>query len=49
LIIGSPYLEPDTKGYVRNLACPTEQYVEMDFPKRGWSSETYYRVNGTVY
>jgi hypothetical protein len=24
LIIGSPYLEPNTKGYVRNIACPNE-------------------------
>ena len=24
LIIGSPYLDPNNKGYVRNLACPNE-------------------------
>lgn len=49
LIIGSPYLDPQGKGYVRNLACPNEQYVELDFPKRGWSEDTYFRVSGSVY
>ena len=49
LIIGSPYLEPNTKAYIRNMACPNEQYVELDFPKRGWTQDSYFRVAGTVY
>jgi hypothetical protein len=38
LIIGSPYLDTGGKGYIRNVACPDRQYVDMDFIKRGWSS-----------
>ena len=31
LIIGSPYLDAEGKGYVRNVKFPNEQYVDMDF------------------
>ena len=37
LIIGSPYLEPDTKAIIKNVKCPKEQYAEINFLKRGWS------------
>lgn len=37
------------KGYIRNLSCPTEQYVEIQFHKRGWQASQYYRLNGDVY
>jgi len=36
LIIGSPYLDAGGKSYIRNVNC-TDQYVELDFQKRGWS------------
>ncbi|TNV85646.1 hypothetical protein FGO68_gene6666 [Halteria grandinella] len=48
LIIGSPYLEPDTKAYVKNLKNP-DIHAEIDFHKRGWSQESYYKVSGNVY
>lgn len=31
LIIGSPYLDAGGKGYIRNVQCPNEKYVEIDF------------------
>lgn len=37
LVIGSPYMDAGGKGYLRNVACPNEQYVEIEFHKRGWS------------
>ncbi len=49
LIIGQPYLDAGGKGYIRNTACPNEQYVEIDFHKRGWSSGTYFKLDGYVY
>ena len=44
LILGTPYLDIGGKGYIRNIACPNEQYAEIDFFKRGWSEDTYHRV-----
>ena len=49
LIIGTPYVDPGGHGYVRNLACPSEMYVDIDFHKRGWSAQNYFRLDGTVY
>jgi hypothetical protein len=49
LIIGTPYLDAAGKGYVRNVACPNDQYVEINFQKRGWSANSFYRLNGEVY
>ena len=49
LIIGSPYLDAGGKGYIKNLACPTEKYVEIEFHKRGWSKSNQYKVDGNVY
>lgn len=49
LIIGSPYLDVGGKGYIRNVQCPTEKYVEIDFQKRGWSSSTYFKLSGSVF
>lgn len=49
LIIGTPYLDFDTKGYIRNMKCPTEQYAEIDYHKRGWTQDSHYKVTGTVY
>jgi hypothetical protein len=31
LIIGSPYLDAGGKGYIRNMACPNDRYVELTF------------------
>jgi hypothetical protein len=44
LIFGTPYLDIGGKAYIRNIACPNEQYAEIDFFKRGWSEDTYHRV-----
>jgi hypothetical protein len=49
LIIGSPYLDAQGKGYIRNLACPNDQYVEIEFHKKGWSKSNHYKVDGQVY
>lgn len=49
LIIGQPYLDVGGKGYIRNTACPNEQYVEIEFTKRGWSSSNYFKLEGYVY
>lgn len=49
LIIGSPYLDAGGRGYIRNVSCPTEQYVEITFHKRGWSAGQHHRLNGDVY
>jgi hypothetical protein len=49
LIIGSPYLDPSTKGFVRNSSCPNEQYAEITFQKRGWSQENYFKLSAEVY
>ena len=42
ILIGSPYLEPNSNGYVRNCACPNDQYAELVFPRRGWNEDSYY-------
>ena len=49
LIIGSPYLDAQGRGYVRNMACPNDQYVDIEFHKRGWSKTNYFKVDGNVY
>lgn len=49
LIIGKPYLEPKGKAYLYNCACPKEMYAEIEFPSRGWSKDSYFRVSGNVY
>jgi hypothetical protein len=49
LIIGTPYLDFGGNAYVRNKACPNELYAEITFHKRGWSQESYYRFEGSVY
>jgi hypothetical protein len=49
LIIGSPYLDAQGRGYIRNMACPNEQYVDIEFHKRGWSKSNYFKVDGNVY
>jgi len=49
LIIGMPYMDAGSHGYVRNVACPNEQYVDVKFHKRGWSENTYFKVEGEVF
>lgn len=49
LIIGSPYLDTGGKAYVRNLACPDKQFVEIEFYKRGWSSSNNFKFTGQVF
>lgn len=49
LVIGNMYLDVGGKGFVRNMACPKEQFVEIDFFKRGWSAESYHRFSGQVF
>lgn len=49
LIIGSPYLDAGGKGYIRNVACPNDRYVELTFQKRGWSQATHFKFSGNVY
>jgi hypothetical protein len=49
LIIGQPYIEVSGKSYLMNQACPKDQYVEIEYFKRGWSSESAHRIVGTVY
>lgn len=48
LIIGTPYLDVGGKHFVRNAACPKDQYVEIDYFKKGWSSENQFKVTATV-
>jgi Oxysterol-binding protein len=49
LIIGTPYLDVSGKSYVRNTACPDEQYAEITFYKRNWSGDNNFRLSGKVF
>ena len=49
LIIGQPYVDMGGKGYVRNVQCPKEQYVDLDFQNRGWKESSYFKATGNVY
>ena len=49
LIIGTPYVDTNGRGYVRNMACPKEQYVDVKFTKRGWSQSSYFKLEGDVF
>ena len=40
LIIGQPYIEVWGKSYLINQACPKDQYVEVEYFKRGWSADS---------
>jgi hypothetical protein len=49
LIIGQPYMDAGGKSALRNVKCPNEKYVEIEFTKRGWSQSSYYKLEGYVY
>lgn len=49
LIMGSPYLEVTGKSYLKNQACPNEEYVEIEYFRRGWTADTCHRLQGKVY
>jgi hypothetical protein len=42
-------MDAGSHGYVRNNACPNEQYVDVKFHRRGWSENTYFKVEGEVF
>ena len=49
IIIGTPYLDVCGKQYIRNLACPKDQYAVIEYFKRGWSTSSYQRVQGEIF
>jgi oxysterol-binding protein 1 len=49
LIIGEPYMDAGNHGYVRNVASPNKEYVDIKFHKRGWSEKTHSKIEGEVY
>jgi hypothetical protein len=42
-------MDAGNHGFVRNVACPNEQYVDVKFHKRGWSENSNFKVEGSVY
>ena len=48
LIIGTPYCDLTGTQTVRSLTHPTD-YCSLDYQKRGWSSSSYFKVEGSVY
>lgn len=49
IIIGTPYLDLAGKLYLRNMDMPNEKYSVVEFFKRGWSANSYFRVTADVY
>ena len=49
IIIGTPYLDLAGKLYLRNMDMPNERYSVVEFFKRGWSANSYFRVTADVY
>jgi hypothetical protein len=47
LIIGTLYLDIGGKSIVRK--CGTNEYAELEYHKRGWSSSNSFRVDGQVF
>jgi len=49
LIIGQPYMDASGKASLRNVKYPNERYIEIEFFRRGWTQNTYYKFEGYVY
>ena len=48
LIIGNLYLDLSGKSTIKNMNNPSE-YCELQFYKRGWSQDSYFRVDGDIF
>ena len=51
LIMGQPYIDINSTAQLRNLAKPTEKYVNIQFHGRGWTggAANHHRVSGEVF
>ena len=49
VIIGTPYLDLQGKLYLRNIDRPDDRFAIVEFFKRGWSQNSYFKVTADVY
>jgi hypothetical protein len=49
LIMGTPYIDINSTALLKNLSKPKEKYAKIKYYGRGWTANSYFRVEGKVY
>jgi Oxysterol-binding protein len=47
--MGTPYIDINSTAFLRNISKPKEKYAEIKYHGRGWTANSYFRVEGKVY
>jgi hypothetical protein len=49
LIMGTPYIDINSTAILKNISRPNESYAEVKYHGRGWTQNSYFKVEGKIY